>query len=341
MKELIDLRSDTVTKPTTEMLEAMFNADVGDDVFGEDPTINALEEKGALLFNKEAGLFCPSGTMTNQTAIRVHVKPADEVICDRSSHIYNYEVGGLAANAGASVKVINSQRGIMTPEEVLECINPDDYHFPVSRLVSLENTSNKGGGSCYTISEMSEISKVVKGHGLAFHLDGARIFNALVELDEPPSSVGKIFDSISVCLSKGLGSPMGSLLFGSKAFIKEARRIRKLMGGGMRQAGYMAAAGIYALDNHVHRLKDDHHRAKEIADVLMGLSYIENLVPVETNIVIFKLNDKINVEGFLKHLEDNNILAISLGPQMVRMVTHLDISDEMIQKVVEALKNAL
>lgn len=337
---LIDLRSDTVTKPTSEMLEAMFNAEVGDDVFGEDPTINALEQKGALLFEKEAGLFCPSGTMTNQAAIRVHVKPGDEVICDQSSHIYNYEGGGIAANAGASVKVIHSNRGKMTPEDVLDCINPDDYHCPVSRLVSLENTSNKGGGSCYTLNEMLDISKIVKDNGLAFHLDGARIFNALVELEEEPSSLGKIFDSISICLSKGLGSPMGSLLLGSGAFINEARRVRKLMGGGMRQAGYMAAAGIYALDNHIHRLKEDHRRAKEISDVIMGLSYVENLAPVDTNIVIFKLNSKVNADAFLQYLEDKQILAISLGPQMVRMVTHLDIMDEMVHKIVEALKNA-
>jgi len=338
MTGTVDLRSDTLTKPTSEMLEAMFSAEVGDDVFGEDPTINALEQKSAEIFGMEAGLYCPSGTMTNQIAIRVHVKPGDEVICDKSSHIYNYEGGGIAANAGASVKVVNGHRGKMTSKEIIECINPDDYHCPVSRLVSIENTSNLGGGSYYTIEEMEKISNVANSHDLSFHLDGARIFNALVALGKKPLSLGKIFHSISICLSKGLGAPMGSLLIGDKIFIKKARRVRKLMGGGMRQAGYMAAAGLYALENHVERLKDDHRRAKEIAVEIAKLAYITEIVPVDTNIIIFKLNDKIDLDSFLLKLEKEGVLAVSLGPQMVRMVTHLNITDEMVNKVVETLK---
>lgn len=336
---MIDLRSDTVTKPTKEMLEAMFSAEVGDDVFGEDPTINALEEKGAAMFGMESGLFCPSGTMTNQIAVRVHVRPGDEVICDQTAHIYNYEGGGVAANSGASIKVVAGDRGIMTPELVLESINPDDYHSPVSRLVSLENTSNKGGGSIYSLAQMKELSEVSRKHNLNVHLDGARIFNALVELDESPESLGELFDSISICLSKGLGSPLGSLLVGNTEFITKARRVRKLMGGGMRQAGYVAAACIYALDNNVDRLKEDHERARKIAGELEKLSYIEYILPVDTNILIFKLNDDFNQEDFMKHLEDNDVLTVSLDPQVIRMVTHLDFDDAMTEKTIEVLKS--
>lgn len=337
---MIDLRSDTVTKPTKEMLEAMFSAEVGDDVFGEDPTINALEEKAATMFGMERGLFCPSGTMTNQIAIRVHVQPGDEVICDQTAHIYNYEGGGVAANSGASIKVVSGERGIMTPVLVKQSINPDDYHCPVSSLVCIENTSNKGGGSIYSLTQMQELSNVAKEKKLNFHLDGARIFNALVELGESPEKLNEIFDSISICLSKGLGAPSGSLLVGSKEFISRARRIRKMMGGGMRQAGYIAAAGIYALDHNIDRLKEDHNRARWIAKELKKLSYIEYVLPVDTNILIFKLNDDMDQEKFMKHLEDNNVQTLSLDPQVIRMVTHLGIDDEMTERCIEVLKSA-
>ena len=338
--KIIDLRSDTVTKPTAAMLDAMFSAEVGDDVFGEDPTINKLEEKGAELFGAEAGLFCPSGTMTNQIAIRVHVRPGDEVICDRTAHIYNYEGGGVAANSGASIKLVHGERGIMTPEMVLNSINKDDDHLPNTSLVSVENTSNKGGGSIYSLVQMQELSELARANDLKIHLDGARIFNALVELDEPADSLGKLFDSISICLSKGLGTPLGSLLVGSKEFIARSRRMRKLMGGGMRQAGYVAAAGIYALDNNVQRLKEDHTRARRIASAMESLSYIESVLPVDTNILIFKLNADVSQEKFMKHLEDNGVRTVSLDPQVIRMVTHLEIDDEMTGRTIEVLKSA-
>lgn len=337
---MIDLRSDTVTKPTKGMLDAMFSAEVGDDVFGEDPTINLLEEKGASMFGMESGLFCPSGTMTNQAAIRVHVRPGDEVICDQTAHIYNYEGGGVAANSGASIKVVYGDRGIMTPEMVVRSINPDDYHYPASRLLSIENTSNKGGGSIYTLAQMKKLSEVARTNNLKVHLDGARIFNALVELEEDPASLGSLFDSISICLSKGLGAPIGSLLLGNKEFIQKARRVRKMMGGGMRQAGYAAAACIYALDNHVERLKQDHGRARQIGAAMEKLSYIESILPVDTNILIFKLNGDVDQDKFMKHLKDNDILTVSLDPQVIRMVTHLDFDDEMTGRTIEVLNSA-
>ena len=335
---MIDLRSDTVTKPTKEMLEAMFSAEVGDDVLGEDPTINALEEKGAAMFGMDNGLYCPSGTMTNQIAIRVHVRPGDEVICDQTAHIFNYEGGGVAANCGASIKLVHGERGIMTPEQILRSINPDDYHSPISRLVSIENTSNKGGGSIHDLNQMKALSEMARTNNLNVHLDGARIFNALVELEENPDSLGKVFDSISICLSKGLGAPMGSLLVGGKEFITKARRVRKLMGGGMRQAGYAAAACIYALNHNIDRLKEDHARARQIAMALESLSYIDHILPVDTNILIFKLNDDVDQEKFTEHLEANDVFTISLDPMYIRMVTHLDFTDEMMEKTIEALR---
>ncbi|MBL4754169.1 MAG: low-specificity L-threonine aldolase [Flavobacteriales bacterium] len=334
----IDLRSDTVTKPTPAMLDAMFSAEVGDDVFGEDPTINKLEEKGAEMLGAEAALFCPSGTMTNQIAVRVHVRPGDEVICDRTAHIYNYEGGGVAANSGASIKLVHGDRGIMTPEMVLKSINKDDAHLANTSLVSVENTSNKGGGSIYSLAQMKALSETARDNKLKIHLDGARVFNALVELDEPADSLGKLFDSISICLSKGLGTPLGSLLVGSKEFIGRSRRMRKLMGGGMRQAGYVAAAGIYALDNNVTRLKEDHARARQIASAMESLGYIESILPVDTNILIFKLDADVSQEKFMKHLEDNGVRTVSLDPQMIRMVTHLEIDDEMTGRTIAVLK---
>ena len=334
----IDLRSDTVVLPTKPMLDAMFSAVVGDDVFGEDPTITALEEKACKMFGMEAGLYCPSGTMTNQIAIRCHVKPGDEVICDKTSHIYNYEGGGIAANSGASVRLIDGERGKIVVKQVVESINPDDYHYPISKLVSIENTSNKGGGSVYTIQEMRDIKAVCEKFGLVFHLDGARLFNALVCIDESPEKVTGIFDSISICLSKGLGAPMGSLLLGSKGLILKARRMRKMMGGGMRQAGYMAAAGIYALENNIERLKEDHKRAAKLAETLRGLSFVKQIQPNETNIVIFKLNESTQRDEFIKELKRKGVLVVPLGEQVVRMVTHMEITDDMVAHVCSVLK---
>ena len=335
---MIDLRSDTVTRPTPKMLDAMFSAKVGDDVFGDDPTVKELENKTAKMFGMEAALFTPSGTMANQIGINVHVQPGDEVICDETAHIYSYEGGGIAFNSGASVKLIKGDMGRITAEQVLASINPDNEHYARTKLVSIENTANKGGGSCYDIKEVEKISRLCKENQLGFHLDGARLFNALTETGDSPKEYGALFDSISICLSKGLGAPVGSVLIGTKDFIQKARRVRKRFGGGMRQAGYLAAAGIYALDHNISRLKDDHDRAKEIGRILQNCSFVEELIPIETNIIIFKLNDKYSDSQFLKLLEEKGTLAIGFGPQTIRFVTHLDFNGEMLGKVIEVLK---
>jgi threonine aldolase len=335
----IDLRSDTVTKPTRPMLEAMFSAEVGDALFGEDPTVNALEEKAAKLFGKDAAIFCPSGTMTNQIAINVHTRPGDELICDRLAHIYYYEAGGISWNSGVSTCLINGNRGRITAEDVRANINPDDIHRPVTTLVEIENTMNKGGGSYYKLEEVKEISKVCRENSLALHLDGARFFNALAETGETTLEWGKYLDTVSICLSKGLGAPVGSLIIGNNEFIKRAQRVKKVMGGHMRQAGYLAAAGIYALDNHVGRLKEDHARAREIGKTLESLSYVEEVLPVDTNILIFKLSKAIPEKEFIGKLAEKNVLAMDLGPQTIRFVTHLDFTDEMLTETISVLKS--
>lgn len=337
---MIDFRSDTVTRPTPEMLNAMFAAEVGDDVFGDDPTVNALEQKAAAMFSMESALFCASGTMANQVAIKAHTQPGDEVICHKLSHVYYYEGGGIAMNSGASVCLLEGDRGRITAADVAAHINPpNDPHRPLTRLVSVENTMNKGGGSLYDFNELQAIGKICKEKGLKFHLDGARLFNALVETDVTTADYGQLFDSISICISKGLGAPVGSVLIGSKEFIWKARRIRKVFGGGMRQAGYLAAACIYALDNHVERLREDHRRAKQLEDILNSLPYIQGVVPVQTNLVFFSLKTEMTTDRFLKTLRENDIFALALAPQEVRFVTHLDITDEMITKVEQVLRS--
>lgn len=334
---MIDLRSDTVTKPTVMMLEAMMQAQVGDDVFGEDPTIKVLEEKTARIFGMEAGLFCPSGTMTNQIAIKILTQPQQEVICDKRSHIYNYEGGGIAFNSLCSVKLVDGTRGILSVDDIAPAINPDDIHSPQTALVALENTMNKGGGAYYSLAQIAPISQLCKQLELPLHLDGARIFNALVASGDDASEYGKYFDTISVCLSKGLGAPVGSVLLGSQDLIKQAKRVRKVLGGGMRQAGYLAAAGIYALDHHVNRLADDHVRAKILAKQLQSKSYVKDVLAVDTNIVIFSLNE-MSTDSFLGILKVNGILAIPFGRNEIRMVTHLEFDDDQLEKVVAVLK---
>ncbi len=334
----IDLRSDTVTKPTKAMLEAMFSAEVGDDVFGEDPTINKLEEKCAALFGMEAGLFCSSGTQTNQVAIKLHTQPGDEVICDANSHIYYYEGGGIAFNAGCSIKLLNGDRGRFKADDVVNAIRADNVHFPHTRLVAVENTHNRGGGSIYDFSELEKIAEVCRKNLLAFHLDGARIFNAIVETNQSAKDFGQLFDTISVCLSKGLGAPVGSVLLGTKEHIYKARRIRKIFGGGMRQAGYLAAAGIYAIDNNIMRLKEDHLRAKKLSAILKTLPYVVEVIEPETNIIYFRLADNFSGADFQQKLSENNIKVISLDNQVIRMVTHLDFDDQMMARLEGVLK---
>ena len=335
----INLISDTITRPTQPMLEAMMKARVGDDVFGADPTAIELQEKIADIFDVEAALFFPSGTMANQTAIKLHTQPGEQLICDKWAHVYNYEGGGASFNSGVSCKLIDGHRGMFTAEQVAQNVNnPSDYHQALTRLVAVENTTNKGGGACWDFDELVSIGEVSRAHGLGYHLDGARLFNALVAKGEDPKAYGRLFDTISICLSKGLGAPVGSVLLSNRETIDRAIRIRKLFGGAMRQIGYLAAAGIYALDHHVERLQEDHLRAKILGKALEECPFVRKVEPVETNILIFNLKEGIDEAKFLEHMAERNILMINLGPGKLRMVTHLDFTDEMLQEVIQALE---
>ena len=337
---IINLLSDTVTKPTKKMLEAMFNAQVGDDVFGADPTVNALQKQVATLFGMEDALFFPSGTQANQVAIKLHTQPGEQLICDKWAHVYNYEGGGASFNSGVSCRLIDGDRGMFKAAQVASNISDrSDIHQAITSLVTIENTTNKGGGACWDLEEIKKIKQVCNAHDLAFHLDGARLFNALVAKNESPKEYGSLFDTISICLSKGLGCPVGSLLLGSEKHIQKALRIRKLFGGGMRQVGYLAAAGIYALENNVERLAVDHTRAKQIAEVLENSPLIKKVEPVETNIVIFYTADHIDENEFVQKLAEKDILIIGMGQGKLRIVTHLDFNDEMLEKLLNTLKN--
>ncbi|MBO9593636.1 MAG: aminotransferase class I/II-fold pyridoxal phosphate-dependent enzyme [Niabella sp.] len=335
---MIDLRSDTVTRPTPGMLQAMMAAKTGDDVFGEDPTVNELETRCAALFDMEAALFCCSGTQTNQIAIKCHTQPGDEVICDADAHVYQYEAGGIAFNSGASVRLLPGNRGRITAAQVAAAINPDDVHKSASRLVCIENTSNRGGGSCYDFEALQHIRQVCKEHQLGFHLDGARLFNALVARNETPEQYGRLFDSISVCFSKGLGCPVGSVLLGSKAFIARARRYRKVLGGGMRQAGILAAAGLYALEYHIQRLETDHAHAAAIAGALQDCRFVENILPVETNIIIFETKG-VTAADLVARFGVNGIRCNAVAPDRVRFVLHLDITETMVQQLIDKIRS--
>jgi len=336
---MINLISDTVTRPTPQMLDFIMKAEVGDDVFGQDPTINELENYVAEMFGKDKAIFCPSGTMTNQIAIKCHTQPLDEIICDHYSHVYQYETGGYAFNSGVAVNLIQGTNGKITAEQIEAAIKPVYDWLPISKLVVLENSCNKGGGSYYTINEIKPITKLCKDRGLKLHLDGARLFNVLVETGERTQDIGKQFDSISICMSKGLGAPVGSLLVGDKDLITQARRYRKVMGGGMRQAGYLAAACLFALKNQRERLKIDNDKAKEIGRLLEKQPYVKEVRPVRTNIVIFDLVDSMKADPFLEKLKANGILATAFGPETVRFVTHLDYTDQMHDTVIDVLKD--
>ena len=320
------------------MLAAMMSAKVGDDVFGEDPSINELENLSAEMFGMESAIFCPSGTMTNQIGIKCHTQPGDELICDESAHVYQYEGGGIAFNSGASVKLLQGDRGRINAAQVKAAINPYDDHKAHTSIVCIENTSNRGGGSCYDFEEIKQIQKVCRENNLKFHLDGARLFNALVEKNETPKQYGEVFDSISICISKGLGCPVGSLLIGKKDFIKKARRLRKVFGGGMRQAGFLAAAGIYALKNQVNRLKEDHQHARQLATSLEQKNFVKMVLPVETNIIIFELNDSITAPALVGKLKEENILGYAISAKRVRLVLHLDVTKEMVDRTIEVIE---
>jgi threonine aldolase len=332
----INLVSDTVTKPSVEMLNVMFNAKVGDDVYKQDPTVNELEETLADLFGMEAALFFPSGTMANQTAIKLHTQPGEQVICDKYSHIYHYEGGGASFNSGVSCCLVDGKRGMITEDLVKNAINdPDFYHAPLTSLVSIENTTNKGGGACYDIDTLQTIKQVCTENNLKYHLDGARLWNALVAKKQHPKQFGELFDTISVCLSKGLGAPVGSVLLGTKEDMKRALRIRKIFGGGMRQSGYLAAAGLYALQNNINRLEIDHRRAKELGSLLEKMSWVANVEPVETNILIFGLQPSVDEKLFMEKLKQKGILISSMGHGKLRIVTHLDYKEVMHEYVME------
>lgn len=335
----IDFRSDTVTKPTPAMLKAMMTAKIGDDVFGEDPSINELERMSAEMFGMESGLFCPSGTMTNQIAIKCHTQPGDEVICDESAHVYQYEGGGIAFNSSASVKLLYGDRGRINASQVKTAINPDDNHKARTSVVCLENTSNRGGGSCYDFEEIKRIRQVCIENNLLLHLDGARLWNALVAKNESPQQYGQVFDSISICLSKSLGCPVGSVLIGKKDFIKKGRRIRKVFGGGMRQAGFLAAAGIYALQNNIERLKHDHGHAALIGKAISSSPIAKAVLPIETNIIIFETAETTTASTIVEKLKQKEIYCYAIAPDRVRFVVHLDITDEMVDKTIEIIKN--
>jgi len=339
MNTYIDFRSDTVTRPSPAMLDTMMQARVGDDVFGEDPSVNELESLAASMFGMEAALFCPSGTMTNQIAIKCHTQPGGEVICDADAHIYQYEGGGIAFNSGCSVKLLSGDRGRINAEQVRQAIQPDDVHRARTSLVCVENTSNRGGGSCYEWEALEKIKQVCVEHHLAFHIDGARLFNAMVAKGQSPQQYGALFDSISICLSKSLGCPVGSILLGSKSFIKQARRIRKVLGGGMRQAGFLAAAGIYALTNNIDRLQKDHEHARLIGAALENKPFVASILPIETNIIIFETKG-ITAKELVEKLKQHQILGYAIAPYRVRLVLHLDITEAMVARTIEVL-NAL
>lgn len=336
---IIDLRSDTVTKPTKGMLDAMISAEVGDDVYKEDSSVNALEKRLADIFGMDEALFFPTGSMANQAALKLHTNPGEQVICDKYAHIYNYEGGGASFNSGISCKLIDGHRGMFTAAQAENAINPPDfYHSPLTSLIAIENTTNKGGGACWDLKELKKIRQIADKHNLGYHLDGARLWNALVYKGENPKQYGELFDTISVCLSKGLGCPIGSVLIGKKELMKGALRVRKILGGGMRQVGYLASAGLYALDNHIERLSEDHKKAKEIGEVLSQLSFIKTVETIETNIVIFELNYRYNETDFLNQLKEKNIYIIGMGSNKLRMVTHLDYTDAMHDALLSTLK---
>ncbi len=322
------------------MLNAMMSAEVGDDVFKEDPSVNALEQKVAEMFGREAALFFPSGSMTNQTAIKLHTNPGDQLICDKYAHVYNYEGGGASFNSGVSCKLVDGHRGMMTAEQVEAAINPPDfYHSPFTSLVCIENTTNKGGGAGWDFEELKRIKAVCEKHNLGYHLDGARLWNALVAKGETPKQYGELFDTISVCLSKGLGCPIGSVLVGSAEMIDKALRIRKILGGGMRQVGYLAAAGTYALDNHIERLAEDHEKAIEIGDLLKKLPFIKKVEPIETNIIIFEIDESLyDSDEFVQNLNEKGVRLIGMGQGKLRIVTHLDYTDTMHEAFLEILE---
>lgn len=338
--ETVDLRSDTVTKPTVGMREAMSHAEVGDDVFGEDPTVNRLQETVAELLGKEAALFVPSGTMSNQIAIKCHTQPGDEVILERDSHSFHYEGGGPALLSGVQLHPLPGVRGVISAGQVEAAVRPGDHHYPHTSLVCLENTHNRAGGTIFPLDTIREIRAVADRYALRMHLDGARLWNAAVATGISEQQFAAPFDSVSVCLSKGLGAPVGSLLVGKREFIDRAHRYRKILGGGMRQVGILAAAGLYALAHHRQRLVDDHRRARRLAEALAEIpGPTVDLTSVQTNMVFVDVGPSgISAADVVARLRERGILCLALGPSVIRLVTHLDVDDEGVERAIAAFK---
>ena len=340
---IIDLRSDTVTRPTAPMRAAMAAAEVGDDVFRDDPTVNRLEERVARLLGKEASLFVPSGTMSNQTCLKAHTQPGDELICDADCHIYNYEAGGPAVLSGVTCRTLHGDYGILDVEQLTDKVRPDNEHLVRTRLVCLENTHNRGGGRVYPLDKIRAISEWTRKEGLILHLDGARLWNAIVATGVSAATWGSHFDSVSVCFSKGLGAPIGSALAGPKEFVARARKIRKLFGGGMRQVGILAAAALYALDHHIDRLADDHRHAKVIAEAIADTPGLHLDPPrVETNLIWFNVDREVGTAAELgARLKERGVLVHVAGPQRMRACTHLDVSPAMAERAADAFRRAV
>lgn len=340
MNQMIDLRSDTVTKPTQGMREAIARAEVGDDVFGEDPTTNTLQEKVSQLLGKEASIFVPSGTMANQLSIRTLTQPGDEAIIEEGSHPYNYEGGATAAISGVQFRCLQGERGILRAEQIEEAVRPPDHHYPITRLICLENTHNRGGGTVFPLDEIERIKAVADQNGLLMHLDGARLLHASTATGIAPDVYAKSFDSVTLCLSKGLGAPIGSMIAGSREFIDRVHRNRKMFGGGMRQVGIIAAAALYAMENHVERLKEDHEHAKILANALSELPGVSiNPQHVETNIVVFDISPSgLDTQKAFEALKARGVLVVPFGKNRLRAVPHLDISREAIDRAVLAFK---
>lgn len=337
--KIIDLRSDTVTKPSPAMRDAMMAAEVGDDVFGEDPTVNRLQDHLARMFKKDAAMFVPSGTMGNQICVKLHSLPGTEIICEADCHIFKYEAGGAGLLSGVQTHLVTGDKGVMTADQIERAINAsDDIHTSPTALIALENTHNRAGGTVYPLDEIKKISDVAKRHRIPMHLDGARLFNACVVTDLKPSDYSPYFDTISICFSKGLGAPVGSAVIGSAESIARARYFRKALGGGMRQAGILAAAAQFALDNHIVKLKDDHRRARQLADAISKIpAFHVDLSSVQTNIVIFDTIVEAS-DVVVQKLAAQGVLSIPFGPRRVRLVTHLDLQDDDIVRAISIFK---
>ncbi len=341
---MIDLRSDTVTKPTAAMRKAMAQAEVGDDVYGEDPTVNRLQDMAAGLLGKKAGLFVPSGTMANQLAIRIHTQPGQEIIVESNAHIVRYEQGAAGALAGVQLRWVTGDRGVIGPEQVEAAIRPKDPYSIQTALICLENTHNSGGGTIYPLATIERIRAVAAAHAIPMHLDGARLFNAVAATTLPPAAYATHFETVSFCLSKGLGAPAGSLLLTNDlALIEKAKRFRRMYGGAMRQAGILAAAGIYALEHHVERLKEDHINAKRLARKLQQIPAITiNPQHVDTNIVIFDVTGhRMTPAALVASLKQEGVLINAIGGTSFRAVTHLDISTQAIDRACEVFAKLL